>query len=165
MVINTVEGIIKFRIRRHLLKIVRLDALKLKLLEYYSSIINTKNKYLKIFISLFLFTSTINFTTNAVNAAQGDKIITVITSITQDFYDSFIYLSTGFLITICVYHLICVIFTSSDDQRRKTHIHAIGTALLAWIGINTFIFLIYKIFALTGQNSLTDIFDSSSYSG
>lgn len=122
--------------------------------------------YLKPF---FVFTTLSNIftylfiTTTTVNAAQGDKIITAITSLAQDVYSDFVYLSLGFATVVCIYHLICIIFVSGDERSRSHHTKAIVTTIIAWALINVFTLVILKIFNLTGSNTPSDIFDSSGY--
>lgn len=101
--------------------------------------------------------------TSTVFAAQNDKIITVITTLTQDLYSDFVYLSLGFVTTVCVYHLILIVFRSNDDRSRNQHLKAIFTAVVAWIAINVLVFFISKVFNLTGQNTPADIFNTDYY--
>lgn len=96
-------------------------------------------------------------------AAPGDQIISVIKDITQDIYMDFVYLSLGFATTVCIYHLIIIIFNSGDDQTRNKHVKAISTALLAWVLINIFALCIAKIFNLTGQFTPADIFSTGGF--
>lgn len=96
-------------------------------------------------------------------AAQNDRIITIITKLTQDLYGDFVYLSLGFLTTICVFHLIMIVFKSNDDQSRNQHVKAIFTAVIAWVIINILTFFIAKVFNLTGQNTPADIFNTGNY--
>ncbi len=98
-------------------------------------------------------------------AAQGDKIITVITSLTNDLYLDFVYLSLGFVTTVCVFHLILIIINAGDEQARRNHVKAIITAVGSWILINVFAYLIFKIFNLTGSNTPDDIFNAGGYGG
>lgn len=100
-----------------------------------------------------------------VQAAQTDKIITVVTALTQDLYMDAVFLSLGFCTTVCVFHLICIVFQSGDERGRSKHVKAIITAVVAWMAINLFAFLIAKIFNLTGANTPSDIFNAGGYGG
>lgn len=103
------------------------------------------------------------FSMNTVEAAQGDRIITVIKTLTQDIYTDFVYLSLGFVTTISIYHLIMIVFHSGDDQSRRKHVMAIITAVGAWVIINLFALGVSKIFGITGQTTPADIFNTGGY--